>query len=144
MSFLTTFLSAPYWLVSFLVLVLSFLTGCGAGVNAFPKEIGEVAKSVAVSMTEQSVWQNVVANVDGQVVEPGMEVYAGMIYVAGGKLKGVSGQVGLRGTGTGTGVPNSPDANAAIRQILLDQTLTEAAKREAILKLIGSATQPAK
>lgn len=144
MSFLTTFLSAPYWLVSFLVLVLSFLTGCGAGVNAFPKEIGEVAKSVAVSMTEQSVWQNVVANVDGQVVEPGMEVYAGMIYVAGGKLKGVSGQVGLRGTGKGTGVPNSPDANAAIRQILLDQTLTEAAKREAILKLIGSATQPAK
>ena len=59
MSFLTTFLSAPYWLVSFLVLVLSFLTGCGAGVNA-SQALGVVGVEVAELSAEAGRWPGMV------------------------------------------------------------------------------------
>lgn len=105
--------------------VLAWLFGSGCAPKAFPEEMGAVAKAVATSMTDQAVWQNIVANVDGQVIDPGFEGGAGMMYIAYGKLKGVSGQVGIRGTGGGTGEGNSPEAAAAIRALLSDPSLAD-------------------
>lgn len=97
-----------------------FGTGCQYAPTAFPKELGDVARAAATSMTDQAVWQSIVANVDGQVIDPGMEVSAGMMYVASARLKGVSGQVGISGSGSGNGEGNSPEASAAIRAVLSD------------------------
>lgn len=100
---------------------LATLAGCQAfQPTAFPKELGDVARAAAASMTDQAVWQDIVANVNGQVIDPGMEVSAGVLYVASARLKGVSGQVGISGTGGGTGEGNSPEAAAGIRAVLTD------------------------
>lgn len=108
-----------------LAAILAWLFGSGCAPKAFPEEMGAVAKAVATSMTDQAVWQNIVANVDGQVIDPGFEGGAGMMYIAYGKLRGVSGQVGIRGTGVGNGEGNSPEASAAIRAVLSDPGLIE-------------------
>ena len=87
---------------------------------AFPGDIGAVAKTVAASMSDQAVWQNMAANVNGHVTNPGLEVAAGIKYVAEARLVGVSGSVGLSGQGTGTGV-TSPETGATIRKILTEK-----------------------
>lgn len=112
------------WIVA-AVLAWLFGTGCQVAPTAFPKELGEVARAAATSMTDQAVWTQIVANVNGQVIDPGMEVSAGMMYVASARLKGVSGQVGLSGTGGGNGEGNSPEAAATIRAALSDPTLLD-------------------
>lgn len=86
--------------------------GCGAP-QAMPKEFAEVARSVGASIADQAVWQEVLARIDGEVIEPGIEGYAGVLYVAGGKLTGASGRIRLEGDGTGSGAL-SPEARAAI------------------------------
>ena len=49
------------------------------------------------------MWQSIAGSVNGEVIEPGIEGYAGVLYVTGGKLTGVSGTVALSGQGTGSG-----------------------------------------
>ena len=65
-----------------------------------------------------------VGNVNGQVIDPGLEVYAGILYVAGGKLRGVSGQVGISGQGSGSG-EITPEASEAIRAIMTNPELID-------------------
>ncbi|MCC6360631.1 MAG: hypothetical protein IT450_17975 [Phycisphaerales bacterium] len=103
-----------------LAAVLAACGGCQLAPTAFPKELGDVARAAATSMTDQAVWETMVANVNGQVIDPGMEVSAGVLYVATARLRGVSGQVGISGTGSGSGEGNSPEASAAIRAVLSD------------------------
>lgn len=112
---------------------IACLPGCAP--TALPREFGEVARTVAASLTDQAVWQSVVANVDGQVIEPGIEVHAGVLYVARARLVGVSGQVGLRGSGVGSGEGVSDEVRAAI--------IAELARDGTIDRLIrAAASQP--
>lgn len=112
---------------SSLALILSLLglsglggclsTGCNSlQPNAFPKEVSVIAQQVGTAMAEKAVWDKVLARIDGQVIDPGFEGGAGVMYIAYGKLKGVSGQVKLEGDGSAT-TPRSPESEAFIREL---------------------------
>lgn len=112
---------------AFLSLVVSgALGGCLSGCSnpAMPREFEAVFKSVATSITDQASWSNVVGQVDGQVIEPGVLVEGGVKYFAAAKMTGVSGQVGLSASGSGTGRA-SPEALAAIRALLAKEGVAE-------------------
>lgn len=103
--------------ISLLVLAAFGSCGLGCAAPALPKEFGQAAKATVVSLTDQASWQSMAASVDGQVIEPGVEAYAGILYVVGGKLKGVSGHVGISGQGVGTGV-TTDEARAKILSLI--------------------------
>ena len=102
------------------ILVALFLpwnTGCsGHGPNAFPQELSDTVRQVGTSVTDQAVWQDVLARLNGQVIEPGVETYAGVLYVAGVKLAGTSGQLSLEGEGSGAG-QLSPEARTVLMEL---------------------------
>lgn len=102
-----------------------------------PKEFGQAAQVIATSVGDQTAWKEVTASLDGQVIEPGVEGYAGVIYVAGGKLRGFSGRVGLDAAGEGAG-PLTDEGRAAV----LDAIETDAEYRAFLLKLIGQFQSP--
>lgn len=79
--------------------------GCGAP-NAMPREMVQVVDRVTAIVEQQGVLSGFTSDVHGQVINPGIKVYAGILYVAGTNLEGVSGQVGLRSEGTGSGEVN--------------------------------------
>lgn len=127
------------------LLGLTLAQSCTVGCNtlqpsALPREYADVARAVATSVTDQALWEKIAANIDGQVIDPGIEGGAGVMYIAYGKLRGVSGQISLRGDGTGSQEP-SPEAKEAIRKILLgrpdlaDQVI-------AVLESTRATTQP--
>lgn len=98
-------------------LSLIFCGGCQSfQPNAFTAEFADAARQVATSVGDQAVWERVLARLDGQVIEPGVEGYAGVLYVAGGKLTGVSGQITIEGDGNGSGAL-SADARAVIVEL---------------------------
>jgi len=105
------------------------LPGCASLTPAgFPAELSDAARQISVSTLDQAVWTRLLARLDGQIIEPGMEGYAGVLYVAGGKLRGVSGQLSIEGDGGGSG-ELSETARAAIVELstrpdLLAQVLT--------------------
>lgn len=117
----------PAWLIplALILLVLFGLTGCNTlQPNAFPREYAPVIAKIGESLADQAVWQTITANIDGQVIEPGIEAGAGVMYIAYGKLSGVSGQVGFAGVGGGTG-QQSPEAQAVIRALQRSPDLIE-------------------
>lgn len=91
----------------------AFLFGCNTVPTAFPQEFAVAAKQLSTSVADQAVWSDIVAGLDGQVIEPGIETYAGVLYVAGAKLPGTSGQINLASKGAGNG-QLSPEARQAI------------------------------
>lgn len=104
------------WLLS----LLAF--GClGCAPTAMPKEFAQTTKAVALSMLEQAIWDDLVGNIDGQVIEPGVRVAAGVLYIAEAKITGASGQVKLAGEGHGAQVPAGPDVRAALLELLGDE-----------------------
>ncbi len=124
------------------LLLATCLAGCTPA--ALPREFGEVARVVAASMTDQAVWQTLSANIDGQVIEPGIEVRAGVLYIAQARLVGMSGQVGLRGSGVGTGTGPTDEARAAILRALT-RSYTDGGDAEfkrAVLEAIRSDATP--
>ena len=107
------------WLFANLLAVGS--VGCGAlntGITAFPAEFADSARVVAADITNQAVWDRILARLDGQIIEPGLEFYTGVVYVYGAKMPGVSGQLSVEGDGEGTGQID-PDAKAAAIDLLL-------------------------
>lgn len=96
-----------------------FLPGCS--MPMFPRELGQSAQAIVTSMTDQAVWQDIASNVDGEVINPGVRGYVGVLYVAGGNLEGVSGRVSLKGVGTGSG-QLSPEARAKILELIMSDT----------------------
>lgn len=104
------------------LLGLMLFGGCLMGCTpmALPMEMGQAFKAIATSTTDQAVWQHVMASIDGNVIEPGLEGYAGILYVAGAKLTGAAGGLDISAQGEGSGV-QSPDAQALIREILADR-----------------------
>ena len=85
------------------IIGLNCISGCAVTPQAFPREFGQIAQATATSLADQAVWQSIAGSVNGEVIEPGIEGYAGVLYVTGGKLTGVSGTVALSGQGTGSG-----------------------------------------
>ena len=109
-------MSAHTRIVASVVACLSLapLVGCASLTPAgFPAELSDAARQISVSTMDQAVWTRLLARLDGQIIEPGMEGYAGVLYVAGGKLRGVSGQLRIEGEGDGAGAL-SDEARAAI------------------------------
>lgn len=127
------------WSLAVVAAVLAWftLTGCASmQPYAFPQEFSRAAGQVATALTAESAWDQIAASLDGQVIDPGVEGWAGVLYVAGGKLRGVSGQVGLRGTGASPEPPGD-DTRAALlhlaahRPDLLEQLLAFLRDRDA-------------
>ena len=117
-------LALALWIAS----ALGFASLLGCTPTGMPREFGEAGKALIVSLTDQAAWQTIIGRLEGQAIEPGIEGYAGVLYVAGGKLRGFSGQVGISGTGTGTGQP-SAEALAKIRDLIrADPTLLDGVK----------------
>lgn len=104
----------PFIVLMFVGLLLMSVLGCNAlQPNALPREFGATAKQIGTSITEKASWEDVLARVDGQVIEPGIEAYFRQEYVVGSRLVGFSGQVRLEGDGSATG-DTSDAARAAI------------------------------
>lgn len=118
--------------------------GC-QGPAAMPREFVDVAKAVSASMTDQAVWKTVTANVDGQVINPGIRVAAGILYVADAQLTGVSGQVGLHGVGDGTGAATDEGRKAALSNLAKNDAIKEAVAKavaEALARLTDKTIGP--
>ncbi len=126
-----------------LVVMLAANSGCN-GLGAMPKEFGRVMEKVANSTLDQAEWQTMAASIDGQVIEPGVEVSAGILYVARARMLGVSGRVGLNATGVGTGEGPSDEARKAI--LAGENSAIKEAIAKAIERLLAGdapASQPA-
>lgn len=106
-------------LLSFLVLLAGCLTGCAAPM--FPRELGQAAQAIAVSISDQAVWNDTMAGVDGEVINPGVVGYVGVLYVAGGRLEGVSGRVSMQAKGGGSG-SLSAEARAQLLRLIQSDT----------------------
>lgn len=61
--------------------------------TAFPSEMSQAFTDVGKSIVTQADWNTVLARLNGQVIEPGVEAYAGVLYIAGGKITGTSGSL---------------------------------------------------
>lgn len=106
------------------LIVAIFLTaGCSAP-TGFPKEFSQTARAVAVSMTDQAVWERLMARLRGHINNPGLRFSAGIEYYTEFKIIGTDGDVWLEGNGTGTGTL-SPKARTALLQILDDSDDSE-------------------
>lgn len=121
------------------------MIGC-QGPTALPREFADIGKAVAASMTDQAVWKSVTANVDGQVINPGIRVQAGVLYIADAQLTGVSGQVGVRGVGDGSGGATDAGRKAVLSNLAKNDAIKEAiaeAVREALSRLTDKTIGPA-
>jgi len=106
--------------------------GCTAMQPAgFSRELGDAARQLAASMADQAVWQTLVGRLEGQVIEPGVVVYGGVLYVAGARLTGASGRVELAGEGVGSG-----ELTAEARR-----ALAEIATRPELLERLAAASE---
>lgn len=88
-------------------------TGC---VSAMPREMTNGFEQVIKSGLDQARWDQIIASADGQVINPGFVVEAAIVYRASVRLDGVSGQLGVQSSGTGS--PDGP--SEAFRKDLLD------------------------
>lgn len=112
---------------------LTCVTGCGTELRmkALSSELADGAKAFTASALDQAIFDRLIGRLGGQAINPGAEVYAGIIYVAGGRLTGVSAQFGLEGDGHGAG-ELSPAARAAILKFVDG----DESQREYVLKLL--------
>lgn len=106
-------LALALWPLLFFGGCLTGLSGCNTIPTAFPQEFAVAAKQIATSVATQAAWRDITAGLRGQVISPGIKTYAGMLYVAGAELPGVSGQIDLGAKGEGAG-PLSDEGRAAI------------------------------
>lgn len=97
------------------------LVGFGCAPTAMPKEFAQTTKAIAVSMLDQTIWDDLIGSIDGQVIEPGVRVAAGVLYIAEAQITGASGQVRLSGEGHGTQVPAGPEVRAVLLELLGDK-----------------------
>lgn len=107
------------------ILAASLLLSVGCAPSALPMEMGQTFKAIAVSTTDQTLWENIVAHIDGSVINPGVVCWAAVKYEAGARLDGAQGGVDVSAQGEGTGA-QSPEAQALIRDILSDRQAVEA------------------
>lgn len=111
-------------LTGIIATLLAGLDGClltGCAMPAFPKEISQAAQTIAVSMGDQAMWQNLNAHLRGHINNPGIRGYVGVLYVAGGNLEGVDGDMNLEGEGVGSG-ELSAEARAKIISLIKSDT----------------------
>lgn len=103
------------WILS---IAASLALGCAP--TAMPREFAQTTKAIALSMLNQTVWDDLVGSIHGQVIAPGVRVAAGVLYIAEAKITGASGQVNLSGEGHGTQDPAGPEVRAALIGLLGD------------------------
>ncbi len=134
---------APLGLFAVVIAVLlSLLLGGCAAPQAMPAEFALVAKQIGTSISDQAVYDRTLARIDGQVIDPGLEAYAGMLYIAGAKIRGASGQVKLEGDGAGSGAL-SPEARAVILRLAEEPGLFEKFLKWASEQAIEKPDEPA-
>jgi len=110
--------------LTILIMVL-VLTGCASLPSAMPNEQSQAVGAIVTAITTSAEWKDVLARVDGQVIQPGMEGYYCIEHTAGVRLPGVSGQVKLEGEGTGTGAPKDAVIDAIIYRYTADPKLRD-------------------
>ncbi len=124
-------------------LIACVLLLCSVGCNTFqphgfPREIGGAAQQAALAITDQAKFDEVLARLRGQMITPGLRGYVGVMYVFGGELTGVSGQLSLEGDGTGSG-----ELSDAARARLVELSKDDPDALQLLIKLAKeSATQP--
>ena len=126
-----------FWLFALFAWLFG-VAGCNTVPVAFPQEFAVTAQQMSTSIADQALWSKIVADIDGQVIEPGIEVRAGVIYIAQSKLTGVSGQIRVAADGQGSGTL-SPEARTAILAIANKYNVTP----EQLSAFIASANAPA-
>ncbi len=124
------------WFVALAVLL--GLTGCATpAFKGLPAEFGQAASQITTSISDQAVWEKISANLDGSVIEPGFEGYAGVLYVAGGRIAGFSGHVGASAIGEGSG-----ELTPAARSAILEELGRDERYRAFLLQLMEKAKVP--
>lgn len=117
----------------------SCLSGCAP--TAFPKEMSEVFRAVATSMTDQAKWDSITGNVRGHVLNPGFRGEGGVVYFAQGTLTGVDGDVNLAGAGKGGELSDAARAKL-LEEIRSEPTLAEVALAAIQAHKAKAASQP--
>ena len=109
------------------------LSGGCLGLNAFPRELTQIAQGMAEMVRDQGVLDEFKSNVDGNVQDPGLETAIAVIFKSHVRLIGVNGEIDLATEGTGTKLP------AGVREELLRQLAGPISdeQRQAILTLLG-------
>ncbi len=107
--------------IMILAALVTGLVCSGCGVNAMPKEFAKVTQSVALSMLDQAIWDDLIGNIRGEVISPGVRVAAGVMYIAEAQITGASGTVSLSGEGHGTQAPAGPEVRAVLLELLGDE-----------------------
>lgn len=113
-----------YWLTCVSLFFVTFfaiiaLAGCNAIPTAMPKEFATAAKQLSTSTLTQADWKEILGRLNGQVIEPGIQVYAGVLYIAGTKITGASGQLTIEANGTGNSL--TPEERAKIMDMTKDK-----------------------
>ena len=87
------------------------LAGCGIQDRAEALVTG-----IAQSTLSTAKWEQLLADADLQVIEPGYEVYGGVLYVGGLRIRGASGRAGVSASGAGGEI--TPASEAAVMEAL--------------------------
>jgi len=117
------------------------LTSCVVGcleslrpkVDAFPDDIQGAIKATVEKIVDQGVLDTFTSNIEADVINPGIETYAGVLAVGGVYIRGMDGRVRMLSEGTGTQLP--PDARIALLERLQDPNIT-VEERDKILELL--------
>lgn len=123
--------------IAVMIWALFGLTGCEAfRPTAYPSDVGHTLEAITTSMADQAVWNRIDANATAHVNNPGFVGFAGMLYVAGGFLKGVDGNLYLAGAGEGAG-----QMTAEAREVIL-KIMTDPSFGEKILEALTASPSP--
>lgn len=121
-------------------LLMSLLVGFGgcfnggcSGMNAFPRELSNVAGIVGNMVADQGLMEEFTGNIRGHVNEPGLQSYVSLTVAAGVKMTGVDGDIGLEAQGVGTQLPK--DVREALIQTMMGPVSD--ADRAAIMQLLA-------
>lgn len=118
---------------SIVVLVAYFLGVLGGcTMTAMPNDFAATFRQASTAMVTQTDWESVLADVDGNVHNPGLEFEAGIVYRAIARLEGVNGSVSLSGTGSGGAI------DPVIRDALIELGVPPETIDQAIIDAIAS------
>jgi hypothetical protein len=116
---------------------LGLATGCDdlrPKVDAFPQDFQGLVKGAVDKVTDQGVLDTFVSNVEGDVINPGIEAYGGLLAVSGVYIRGMDGRVRLMSQGTGTQLPTA--YRETLLSMLADPTVTDEMKAQ-IVEILG-------
>ena len=119
--------------IVFLGMLLSAFTGACTGINAFPRELTNVADGMVQMVADQGVLDAFQSNLEGNIQDPGVESYVKVTFATGVNLTGLNGEMDLVTGGAGTQLPKG------LRDSLIEQLNGPISdeQRTAILEILG-------